>query len=695
MRPALTLLAALLLASVTFLNAAEESHDIVVYGGTSGGVVAAIQAARSGHSVILISPTQKLGGLTASGLGMTDTAGYRQIIGGLAKEFYQRIGRHYADPANWRSGDREAYMKKVGPGLARDGMMHYFEPHIAERAFEEWAAESKVTIVRGERLDLRKGVLKDGARITALRMESGRTFPGKIFIDASYEGDLLPGAGVSYTLGRESQQAYQERFAGVQPRTGVEHQFRHQVDPYVKPGDASSGLLPEIHAATPAAMGREGSADKLIQAYNFRLCLTDVPENRVPIQRPEGYDPARYELLGRYFKAGFDHPFGLHDAMPNRKTDLNNFGPFSVDYLRGNDGYVEGDYGTRERIVAEHIRYQKGLLYFFLTDARVPAEIRQQLARWGYAKDEFADNGHWPWQIYVREARRMVSEQVMTEHHVLGHQIVPDSVGLGCYPLDCHNVQRFVGADGHALVEGGIYQTGHSPYPISYRSIVPRRTECENLLAPWSLSASHVAFLSIRMEPVFMTLSHSAATAASLALRNRCAVQDIAYDQLRLDLATQNQVLGFKPEHPKPEPVAPASLAGVVVDDLDVTFTDDWVCRHDGRFVGQSFRSDVSHGKADKTFRFRAILPKPGRYEVRYAYAKVRGASKDVPVTVYAAQGPKAVRLDLSLTPPIDGLWVSLGKFDFDTQEAIVVVSNAGTTGTVITDAVQFLPAAP
>jgi len=695
MRPTLTLLAALLLAPVTFLNAAEESHDIVVYGGTSGGVVAAIQAARSGHSVILISPTQKLGGLTASGLGMTDTAGYRQIIGGLAKEFYQRIGRHYADPANWRSGDREAYMKKVGPGLARDGMMHYFEPHIAERAFEEWAAESKLVIVRGERLDLRHGVIKEGARITALRMESGRTFPGKIFIDASYEGDLLPGAGVTYTLGRESQQAYKERFAGVQPRTGVEHQFRHQVDPYVKPGDASSGLLPEIHAATPAVMGPEGSADKLIQAYNFRLCLTDVPENRVPIQRPEGYDAARYELLGRYFKAGFDHPFGLHDAMPNRKTDLNNFGPFSVDYLRGNDGYVEGDYATRERIVAEHIRYQKGLLYFFLTDERVPTEIRQQLARWGYAKDEFTDNGNWPWQIYVREARRMVSEQVMTEHHVLGHQIVADSVGLGCYPLDCHNVQRFVSADGYALVEGGVYQTGHSPYPISYRSIVPLRTECENLLAPWSLSASHVAFLSIRMEPVFMTLSQSAATAASLALRNRCAVQDIAYDQLRLDLAKQNQVLDFKPEHPKPEPIAPASLAGVVVDDLDVTFTDDWVCRHDGRFVGQSFRSDVSHGKADKIFRFRAILPKAGRYEVRYAYAKVRGASKDVPVTVYTAQGPKAVRLDLSLTPPIDGLWVSLGKFDFDAQEAIVVVSNAGTTGTVITDAVQFLPAAP
>lgn len=689
----LALVLALLFVSEAVLRAADESHDIVVYGGTSGGVVAAIQAARSGQGVILISPTQKLGGLTASGLGMTDTAGYREIIGGLAREFYQRIGEHYSDPVHWKWGDRDAYMKKHGSHP--DGMMHRFEPHVAAKVFAEWAAESKITIVRGERLDLRHGVLKEGTRITALRMESGRTFPGKMFIDATYEGDLLPGAGIAHTHGRESAETYQERFAGVQPRTGVEHQFRHSVDPYIKPGDSSSGLLPGIHAATPASMGAEGSADKLVQAFNFRLCLTDVPENRMPIQRPDGYDAGRYELLGRYFKAGFDLPFGLHDGMPNRKTDLNNFGPFSVDYLRGNDGYVEGDYADRDHIIAEHMRYQKGLLYFFLTDARIPTHLRQQLAEWGYAKDEFTDTGHWPWQIYVREARRMVSDHVMTEHHVLGAQTAADSVGLGCYPLDCHNVQRFVSAEGYALVEGGIYQTGHSPYPISYRSIVPRRAECENLLVPWSLSASHVAFLSIRMEPVFMVLSHSAATAASLALRNRCAVQDIAYEQLRVDLAKQNQILDFKPDHPKPEPVNSASLAGIVVDDLDVTFTDDWVCRHDGRFVGQSFRSDVSHGKADKTFRYRAILPEPGRYEVRYAYANVRGASKSVPVTVYAAQGPQAVRIDLSLPPPIDDLWVSLGKFDFATQEAIVVVSNAGTTGTVITDAVQFLPTAP
>lgn len=680
-------------ATVHAVAAAEEQRDVVVYGATSGGVMAAVQAARSGNSVVLISPTTKLGGLTASGLGMTDTAGYPQIIGGLAREFYQRIRQHYSDASHWPWGDRDQYMKKEsGHGL---GMMLHFEPHVAEKVFEELAAENRIQIVRGERLDLRGGVLKEGQRIKALRMESGRIFAGKMFIDASYEGDLLPGAGVSYTLGREGRGAYQERFAGVQPRTGVEHQFRHPVDPYVKPGDASSGLLPEIHATTPLRMGAEGSSDKLIQAYNFRLCLTDIPENRVPIERPEGYDAARYELLGRYFKAGFAEPFGLHDAMPNHKTDLNNFGPFSVDYLRGNDGYVEGDYATRERLIREHIRYQKGLLYFFLTDERVPANLRKQLSVWGYAKDEFAETGHWPWQIYVREARRMISEHVMTEHHVLGHQSVSDSAGLGGYPLDCHNVQRFVSAEGHALVEGGIYQTGHGPYAISYRSIVPRRAECENLLVPWSLSASHVAFLSIRMEPVFMVLSQSAAVAASLALKGQCAVQDVPYTQLREQLAAQNQILEFQSALAKPEPIAPRDLGGIVVDDLDVTFTDDWVCRHDGRFVGQSFRADVSHGKADKTFRYRAALPKPGKYEVRYAYTPVRGADKSVPVTVYTNEGPKVIRIDLSQPPPLDGLWVSLGQFEFHTQEASVVVSNAGTKGIVVTDAVQFLPIAP
>ena len=682
-----------LTCAATLVSAAENPHDIVVYGGTSGGVVAAVQAARSGHSVVLISPTQKLGGLTASGLGTTDTAGYREIIGGLTRDFYQRIHRHYSDPLNWKSGDRDAYIKKHGSHP--DGMMHRFEPHVTEKIFEEWAAESKITIVRGERLDLRHGVIKEGTRITGLRMESGRTFPGKMFIDASYEGDLLPSAGIAHTYGRESAETYQERFAGVQPRTGVEHQFRHPVDPYIKPGDASSGLLPEVHAATPAAIGAEGSADKLIQAYNFRLCLTDVPENRIPIQRPDGYDPARYELLGRYFKAGFAHPFGLHDSMPNRKSDLNNFGPFSVDYLRGNEGYVEGDYATRDRIIAEHIRYQKGLLYFFLTDERVPAHLRQHLAQWGYAKDEFTDTGHWPWQIYVREARRMISDHVMTEHHILGKQVVTDSVGLGGYPLDCHNVQRFVNAEGYALVEGGIFITPNNPYPISYRSIVPRRSECENLLVPWSLSASHVAFLSIRMEPVFMVLSQSAATAASLALQDHCAVQDVPYAQLREQLDKQGQALNFKPVRPKPEPVALAGLPGIVVDDLDTTFTDDWVCRQDGRFVGQSFRCDLSHGKDDKTFRYRALLPKQGRYEVRYAYANIRGADKNAPITLYTNQGPEVIRIDLTQPPPIDGLWVSLGQFDFGTQEAVVVVSNAGTTGAVVTDAIQFLPINP
>jgi len=672
---------------------ATPAYDLVVYGGTSGGVIAAVQAARMGRSVLLVSPTRRLGGMTASGLGSTDTGGYPQIIGGLAGEFYRRINRLYEQPATWKWITRDAYLAKAGGGV-NGGRMLRFEPHIAERVFEDLVAEHGITVLRGERLDLKQGVIRADGRISALRMESGRVVAGRMFVDASYEGDVLPLAGVSSTFGREPRTAYGERFAGVQKRAGVEHQFRLPVDPFLEPGVAASGLLPEIHRASSAAVGVEGSADELIQAFNFRLCLTDVKENQVPITRPEGYDPARYELLGRYFTAGFDLPFGLHDAMPNRKTDLNNFGPFSVDFLQGNADYVEGDYAARERIAAEHVRYQKGLLYFFLTDERVPPALREQLSRWGYAKDEFTDNGHWPWQLYVREARRMIGDYVMTEHNVLGREHAPDSVGMGAYPLDAHNVQRYVSDEGFALVEGGIFMSGNNPYPISFRSIVPRRGECGNLVVPWALSASHVAFLSLRMEPVLMVLAQSGATAACLALESGQPVQEVAYERLRERLLADGQVLECKPDRPYPDPVDPGSLPGIVVDDLDTTFTDDWVCRHDGRFVNASFRSDVSHGKADKVFRYRARLPAAGRYEVRYAYATIPGADKAAPVTVHARDGATTIRLDLSKPPPIDGLWASLGTFDFASSEAHVVVSNAGTTGTVVTDAVQFLPVA-
>ena len=692
--------ATVLLAAVFFMvnsattlaqsPAEEPRYDLVVYGGTSGGVIAAVQAAKMGRKVVLVSPTKKLGGLTASGLGMTDTGGWPQIIGGLASEYYSRIHRHYEDPKNWKWVTREDYLARVR--AVNGSRMMRFEPHIAEAAFEQMIADYQVPVVRGERLDLKHGVVKEGTRITALRMESGRLFAGRMFIDASYEGDVLPLAGVTSTWGRESRTAYGERFAGVQKRAGVEHQFRLPVDPYVKPGDASSGLLPEIHHASSHAVGEDGSADRLIQAYNFRLCLTDVKENQIPFTRPNGYDPARYELLGRYFSAGFRLPFGLHDAMPNRKSDLNNFGPFSVDYLRGNDGYVDGGYATRERIIAEHVRYQQGLLYFFLTDERVPPHLRAQLAKWGYAKDEFTDNGNWPWQIYVREARRMISDYVMTEHNVLGREFASDSIGMGAYPLDAHNFQRYVSDEGFALVEGGIFLSGSNPYAVSFRSIVPRRTECENLVVPWALSASHVAFLSIRMEPVLMVLAQSGATAACLALEDGRAVQAVDYTRLRERLLADGQVLEFKPNTPFPDPVAPAALAGIVVDDLDVTFTDDWVMRHNGRFVGASFRSDISHGKDDKVFRYQAQLPQQGKYEVRYAYAPIKGAATNAPVTVYAREGAKTIRLDLTRPPPIDRLWVSLGTFEFATKSATIVVSNAGTNGAVITDAVQFIP---
>ncbi|MEI9898680.1 MAG: FAD-dependent oxidoreductase [Chthoniobacter sp.] len=671
---------------------AEEAHDLVIYGGTSGGVIAAVQAAEMGHSVVLIEPGRHVGGMSASGLGQTDVGYDRATVGGKAAELYRRANQYYENPAHWTSETREAYLQRKGFKPTK-GMMLHFEPHVMEQLFTDWLRTTpRVQVVFGERLDLKNGVLKEGARITGLKMESGRVFPGKMFLDASYEGDLLPGAGVTWTAGRESRAQYGERFAGVQRKFVVEHQFRYPVDPFVKPGDPASGLLPEMHAAHALATGEEGSGDRLIQSFTFRLCLTDDPANLVPFTKPATYDPQRFELLARYFAAGFEQPLGLNDGMPNRKTDLNNFGPFSVDYLRGNDGYVEGDYVARSRIVAGHERYQREWLWFLGHDERVPQRIRDELARWGLPKDEFTDHEHWPWQLYVRESRRMVGDYVMTEADVRGTRRTPDSIALGDYPFDAHNYQRYVDDDGHARVEGGIDPGGTNPYPISYRSIVPRQAECENLVVPWSLSASHVAFLSIRMEPVFMMLSQAGATAACLALETGLPLQKVDYAALRARLLADGLMLDYPLKRPLPDPVDPATLPGIVVDDLDSPYTEDWNCHIGGRYVGDSVRTDEAHGKGIKHFRFTAHLPQAGRYEVRFAYLNTRSTDRAVPVTVHAADGPQEVIVNESLPPPIDRLWISLGTFAFGTEPAVVEVSNIGTKGTVIVDAVQFLP---
>ncbi len=524
-----------------------ETRDVVVYGGTSAGVAAAVQAARMGKSVVLIEPGRHLGGLSSGGLGWTDT-GNKAVIGGIAREFYHRVWRHYQTPEAWRWQSRESYGNQGQGSPAIDGeqrTMWIFEPHVAEQAFRDLLAETRVEVVPGERLDLRNGVRKEGPRLTAVVMESGRTFAGRMFIDATYEGDLMAKAGVAYHVGREANAVYGETWNGVQ--TGVLHHahfFAQPVDPYVAPGDKASGLLPRISAEPP---GAKGAGDRRVQAYCFRMCLTDVPGNRVPFPRPDGYDPRQYELLVRVFAAGWRDVFGKLDPIPNGKTDTNNHGPFSTDNIGMNGDYPDGDYATRERIFREHETYQKGLLYFLANDPRVPAEIRGKMAPWGLPRDEFADNGHWPHQLYIREARRMVGAYVMTEHDCLGKRPTPDSVGMGSYTLDSHNVQRYVTPAGTVQNEGDIGVSARRPYRIAYGALVPREEQCPNLLVPVCASCSHIAFGSIRMEPVFMILGQSAATAACLALDGDLAVQRVPYASLRARLLADRQVLEWEP----------------------------------------------------------------------------------------------------------------------------------------------------
>lgn len=520
------------------------AHDVVVYGATSGGVAAAVQAARLKKSVVLIEPSKHIGGMTSGGLGATDI-GNKAAIGGVAREFYQRIKKHYEDEAVWIHEKKAAY-KGGGHNTSEDAAWT-FEPHVAEKIYKDMLAEHKVRVVLGQRLDLKKGVRKDGTRIVSITMESGDTYAGKTFIDASYEGDLMARAGVAYHVGREANATYEETLNGVQVKNARHHQFVKKVDPYVKPGDASSGLLPRVHAGTP---GVDGEGDRKVQAYNFRLCATDRPENRRAWPKPEGYDEKQYELLLRNFEAGDMRIPWNPVRMPNRKTDSNNNFAFSTDDIGFNYDYPDADYATRQKIWDEHVRYQKGLMWTLANHERVPEAVRKHFTTWGLSKDEFTDNDNWPHQLYIREARRMIGIYVMTEHNCRGKRTVEDAVGLAAYTMDSHHVQRYVTKEGHVMNEGDVQVGGFPPYPISYGSIVPKAEACTNLLVPVCLSASHIAYGSIRMEPVFMVLGQSASTAAAFAIDSDIAVQKVDYAKLHDQLLKDKQVLVWKKTKP-------------------------------------------------------------------------------------------------------------------------------------------------
>ena len=521
-----------------------DPYEIVVYGGTSGGITAAIQAARMGKTVVLVEPTQYLGGLTTGGLGATDI-GNKKAIGGISREFYQRIFRHYEAPAKWVHGTKEEYFSRKNHGnSAQEDTMWTFEPHVATALYDQMLGEvkGKVTVVQGERLDLTKGVAKEGKRIVQLRMESGRTFEGKMFIDASYEGDLMAKAGVGYTVGRESNATYGETLNGVAVTHATHHQFLDvKVDPYKIPGDPKSGLLPGIELDP----GVEGAGDRKVQAYNFRMCTTDVPQNRRDWEKPAGYDPSWFELALRNVETGDKRISWNPIWMPNRKTDTNNNFAVSTDFIGQNWDYAEADYATRARIWKAHESWQKGLMWTYAHHPRVPEETRAAFQKLGLAKDEFVENENWPRQLYIREARRMIGDYVMSEKNCRRQEVVEDSVGMGAYNMDSHHVQRYVDKNGSVRNEGDV-QVKSKPYPISYRSIRPKAAECANLLVPVCLSASHIAYGSIRMEPVFMVLGQSAATAAVFALEDGKSVQEVDYVRLKARLEADRQTLDFE-----------------------------------------------------------------------------------------------------------------------------------------------------
>ncbi|MGM9510794.1 FAD-dependent oxidoreductase [Larkinella sp. GY13] len=518
--------------------------DVIIYGGTSAAVTAAVQVKKMGKSVIIVSPDKHLGGLSSGGLGFTDT-GNKEVIGGLSREFYQRLYQHYQKDASWTWQKRSEYGNKGQGTPALDGTnrtMWIFEPHAAEQVFEDFVRENKLTVYRNEWLDRSaQGIEKQAGAITSFKTLGGTVYQGKVFIDATYEGDLMAAAGVKYHVGREANSVYNETHNGVQ--VGVfqhGHYFKKNVSPYKIEGDPKSGLLPEISADEP---GANGTGDHKIQAYCFRMCLSNHPENRIPFPKPAGYDPSRYELLARVFATGWRETFDKYDPIPNRKTDTNNHGPFSTDYIGKNYDYPEATYERRKQIIRDHELYQKGLLYYMQNDPKIPADVHQAMQQWGLPKDEFKDNGNWPHQLYIREARRMLGEFVMKEVDALGKTDVPNPVGMGSYALDAHNSQRFVKKDGFVQNEGDIGVHPDKPYSIAYGSIVPKENECKNLLVPVCVSSSHIAYGSIRMEPVFMILGQSAATAAVLAIDGKTSVQKVPYAKLKEVLLKDKQRL--------------------------------------------------------------------------------------------------------------------------------------------------------
>ncbi len=656
-----------LFSSVSYSQPAVTTVDICVYGGTSAGVIAAYTARKAGKSVILIEPGRHLGGMSSGGLGQTDI-GNKYAITGLARDFYRRVGRHYGKLEQWT-----------------------FEPRVAETIFTDYIREAQVSVLFSHRIVLAKkqqGAIQEIVLKNPAKPTLNRIIRAKMFIDCSYEGDLMAKAGISYAVGREPNSRYNETYNGVQLLD--KHQFPDGIDPYKIPGKPESGL---VWGISNKPLQPNGSGDASIQAYNFRLCLTDSLPNRIPVTRPARYDSTRYELLLRQIQkripTKLDWELMHIQPMPHHKTDINNCGGFSTDMIGMNYNYPDGDYATRQKIIDEHTDYTKGLLYFIGNDLRVPEHLRHEMQRWGYPKDEYTDNDNFSPQLYIREARRMIGDYVMTQANCQGKETVSDGVGMAAYTMDSHNCQRIVSEqDGVRMVknEGDVQVGGFPPYPISYRALVPKGTECTNLLVPVCLSASHIAYGSIRMEPVFMVLTQSSALAASLAIDDKKSVQkiDVAGLQKKLKM---NPLLDNKP-------------ADILVDDQDslqIMRTGNWKREHNPRgSYGPSWLLDDSKGAEKKSVRFVPEVVSAGTYQVYAYFPMIEEASSQTVITVAVGKQVKELVIKqaaIRVEGQTSGEWVSLGEYDFPSgKTGYVEIFNTGADGIVVADAILLVP---
>ncbi|MEN3943638.1 FAD-dependent oxidoreductase [Prosthecobacter sp. SYSU 5D2] len=666
------------LLTLTPLLGAQET-DLVIYGGTPAGISAGVTAAREGASVVIIEPTKWIGGMVTGGLSRTDK-GKEQTIGGFPREFFTRAAAAKPDTVMW-----------------------YAEPKVNLATYQEMLKEAGVKVITAQSL---KSITQDGTRITSLTTSDGSTYKGKMFVDATYEGDLMAAAKVSYIVGRESRAQYGEPLAGyypmpIRPRT-VE----------VMESDCPSigGTGPAYVHGTPIAIPalddagkpifgvyedpklEPGSADHRTQAYNFRLCVTQRPDIMIPFPKPANYEPHKYELLLRLIKAFPGIRFGriFHiGSTSHGKFDLNAQGLFSTDYPGANTEYPDGDAATRARIWQDHVDFIQGMLWFLGHDERVPQTLRDQANSWGLCKDEFADNNHWPYALYIREGRRMIGEYVMIQGDLQNDIFKDDSIAMGSFLIDCHIVQRIVAEDGTVRDEGSFPDDPAMAYQIAYRSLTPKRSECENLLVPVCLSASHIAYCSLRMEPVYMAMGHASGLAAVMAIQSGSSVQTIDVPALREKLKKQKAVIELTE---MANLIRSSKLPGLVMDDKAAELIGDWSSSNYGAPVDATSRHDKNTDKGEKSIIYRLQIPADGSYEVRVSYAHAPNRATNVPVTIQHANGSETVLVNQKKKPTVEKIFTSLGTFTFSADKpAIITISNKDTDGIVGADAVQLL----